>query len=36
MIVRDGRIESVGRRAEIEIPRDARIVDAEGRVVLDL
>jgi len=34
MIIRDGRIESVGRRAEIEIPRDAEVVDAEGRIVL--
>jgi imidazolonepropionase len=34
MIVRDGRIESVGRRSEIEIPNDAEIVDAEARIVL--
>ena len=32
MIVRDGRIEAVGQRCEI--PRDADIVDADGRIVL--
>src|SRR3984957_3456567 len=34
MMVRDGRIETEGRRSEIEIPRDAGLVDAEGRIVL--
>jgi imidazolonepropionase len=34
MIVRDGRIESVGPRPEIEIPGDAEIADAERGIVL--
>jgi imidazolonepropionase len=34
MIVRGGRIETIARRSEIEIPGDAEIVDAEGRIVL--
>jgi imidazolonepropionase len=34
LIARDGRIEAAGRAAEIEIPRDAEIVDAGNRIVL--
>jgi imidazolonepropionase len=34
LLARDGRIEAVGRAAEIEIPRDASIVDAAGGIVL--
>ncbi len=34
MIVRDGRIEAIGPSSEIEIPADAGIVNADGRIVL--
>ncbi|HKE25023.1 MAG TPA: hypothetical protein VKB88_21830, partial [Bryobacteraceae bacterium] len=33
-VARDGRIESVGRAAEISIPDDAEIADAGGQIVL--
>jgi imidazolonepropionase len=35
MLIRDGEIEAVGSRSEIEarLPKDAQIIDAEGRVV---
>ncbi len=36
MLIREGRIEAVGTRAEIEavLPADAEIIDAQGRIVL--
>jgi imidazolonepropionase len=34
LIVRDGRVVAAGRAAGIDIPKDAEIVDAGGRVVL--
>jgi imidazolonepropionase len=34
MLVRDGRIEQVGKRSEIAIDPDADVVDAYGRVVM--
>lgn len=34
LLARGGIIDAVGRASEIEIPRDAEIVDARGRIVL--
>lgn len=34
VVVRDGRIESMGPAAEIEIPADAEVVDAAGKYVI--
>lgn len=36
MLIREGRIEATGTRAEIEatLPADAEIIDAQGRIVL--
>src|SRR3984957_19552439 len=34
MVVRSDRIEAIARSSEIEIPSDAEIVDAGGRIVL--
>lgn len=34
VVIRDGKIEAVGRAAEVEIPDDARIVDTGGRTML--
>jgi imidazolonepropionase len=34
LVARDGRIEAVGRAPGVEIPKDAEIVDAGGRIVL--
>ncbi|WP_425152949.1 amidohydrolase family protein [Candidatus Palauibacter sp.] len=34
VVVRDGRIESVGASAEVEIPADAEVLDAAGKYVV--
>ena len=34
VLVRDGRIEAIGPRGEVEVPADAEVVDAEGGWVL--
>ena len=34
VIVRDGRISEVGSRAEVIIPRDARVIDCTGKFVI--
>jgi cytosine/adenosine deaminase-related metal-dependent hydrolase len=34
LLVRDGRIAGVGRRAEVRVPRDARVIDGRGRYVI--
>ncbi len=34
VVVRDGRIASVGSRSEVEVPDDARRIDAAGRVLV--
>lgn len=34
VVVRDGRIASVGSRTEVEVPDDARRIDAAGRVLV--
>ncbi len=34
VIIRDDRIEAVGRAAEIEVPEDAQVIDATGKTVM--
>lgn len=34
LLVRDGRIAAVGRRADVPVPDDARLVDGRGRYVI--
>ncbi len=34
LLVRDGRIAAVGRRADVRVPREARVVDGRGRYVI--
>ncbi len=34
MLIRDGRIEAVGSRQEVDIPGDAEVYDVEGNVIM--
>lgn len=34
VLVRDGRIAAVGRRSDVRVPREARVVDGRGRYVI--
>lgn len=34
VLVRDGKIAGVGRRTDVRVPRDARVIDGRGRYVI--
>jgi len=34
VVIRDGRFQAVGRRAEVSIPQDAEVVEAKGKSIL--